>query len=93
MLLMPNGGSIFLKVLNTAGMCKDAKWVVEQHVELPMEVTSDNPERLVGVIMDNTKTNLSAFKQLQERRLCLGCFAHRLALLIKALAGLNKKLR
>ena len=56
MLLMPNGGSIFLKVLNTAGMCKDAKWVVEQHVELAMEVTSGNPERLVGVIMDNTKT-------------------------------------
>ena len=91
MLLMPNGGSIFLKVLNTAGMCKDAKWVVEQHVELAMEVTSGNPERLVGVIMDNTKTNLSALKQLQERWLCLGCFAHGLALLIKDLAGLNEK--
>ena len=88
MLLMPNGGSNFLKVLNTAG--KDAKWVVE-HVELAMEVTSGNPERLVGVIMDNTKTNLSALKQQQERWLCLGCFAHRLALLIKDLAGLNEK--
>ena len=94
MLLMPNGGSIFLKVLITAGMCKNAKWVVEQHVELAMEVTSGNPERLVGVIMDNTKTNLSALKQLQERYpmwLCLGCFAHGLALLIKDLGGLNKK--
>ena len=49
MLLMPNGGSIFLNVQRSrqAG-CKDAKWVVEQHVELAMDVTSGNPERLVG---------------------------------------------
>ena len=65
--------------------------MVEQHVELAMDVTSGNPERLVGVIMDNTKANLSALKQLQERWLCLGCFAHGLALLIKDLAGLNEK--
>ena len=91
---MPNGGSIFLKVINTAGMRKNAQWVVDQHVDLAMEVTSGKPKRLIGVLMDNTKTNLAAMKKLQEKYptwLCLGCFAHGLALLIKDLAGLSKK--
>ena len=94
LLLMPNGGSIFLKVINTAGMRKNAQWVVDQHVDLAKEVTSGKPERLIGVLMDNTKTNLAAMKKLQEKYptwLCLGCFAHGLALLIKDLAGLSKK--
>ena len=68
--------------------------VLDQHVDLAKEVTSGKPERLISVLMDNTKTNLAAMKKLQEKYptwLCLGCFAHGLALLIKDLAGLSKK--
>ena len=33
LLLMPNGGSIFLKVINTAGMRKNAQWVVDYRLQ------------------------------------------------------------
>jgi hypothetical protein len=57
MALLPNGGSIFHGVRNAAGVTKDATWLKDSHVEWAMEVTDNKPDRLLGMVMDNTKAN------------------------------------
>ena len=57
MALLPNGGSIFHGVRNASGVTKDATWLKVSHVEWAMEVTSNRPDRLLGMVMDNTKAN------------------------------------
>lgn len=57
MALLPNGNIIFHGVRNAAGVTKDATWLKDSHVEWAMEVTDNKPDRLLGMVMDNTKAN------------------------------------
>ena len=89
LLLLPNGGAIFWTAINAAGVSKDAAWVVQLHEDMAAELTEGDMDRLLGVVLDNTATNVSALRtmeQLHPRWVGLGCQAHALALLIKDLA-------
>lgn len=57
MALLPNGSYLFHGVRNAAGVTKDATWLKDSHVEWAMEVTDNKPDRLLGMVMDNTKAN------------------------------------
>jgi hypothetical protein len=75
-LLLPEGGSYFVKVVPAPGVVKDATWVVELHNNLANEITECRPDKLLGVLLDNTKTNRKALKMLEEEHpkwLGIGC--------------------
>jgi hypothetical protein len=56
--LLPAGGSIFIKVVAAPGVVKDKHWVKARHEEWASLITGGRLERLVGMVMDNTKTNM-----------------------------------
>jgi hypothetical protein len=63
-------------------------WLTDTFKRVINEVTNNRPERLLGVLQDDTKTNRAALVLLEE--LCpqlinLGCQAHGLSLLLKDL--------
>jgi hypothetical protein len=57
MVLLPSGGALMHKVKAVGGVVKNAQWLMEQHEEWAMQVTDNKPERLLGMVMDNTKAN------------------------------------
>ena len=63
MVLLPKGGSYFVKAEPARGVCKNAAWIAEQHLRWAAEVTKGDLSRMLGMVMDNTKvraTGLSA---------------------------------
>jgi hypothetical protein len=80
-------------VVTAKGVTKDIPWIVDLHNDLANELTDNNPRKLLGAIMDNTKANCGAMDQLQEEHpywVVLGCQSHAFNLLIKDLAKENK---
>jgi hypothetical protein len=66
--LLPEGGSFFYRVLPARGVVKDAAWIAAQHLEVAAEITGGKPERLIGVVQDNTSANRKAMELLQEQQ-------------------------
>jgi hypothetical protein len=87
MILIPLGGSIFHKVVASGGECKNTQWVVDLHMKAKSEVEALYPHvKVGGFVMDNTKANTAAMKQMGEADhglVNVGCVAHALALLFK----------
>jgi hypothetical protein len=61
MVLKPNGSSNFVKVESARGVCKDADWIAEQHLRWAEEVTDGQLDRMLGMVMDNTKVSTASF--------------------------------
>lgn len=59
MVLLPKGGSYFVKAETARGVCKDAAWIMEQHLRWAAEVTKGDLGRMLGMVMDNTKVRAS----------------------------------
>lgn len=81
------------QAIKAAGVSKDAEWITELHNNLADDITQGQPDRLLGVLLDNTKANRKALKELEEQHrtwLGLGCQAHALSLLLKDLANPSK---
>lgn len=81
------------QVIKAPGVRKDADYIAQLHIDLAADTTGGAPDRLLGVLMDNTKANCKAMKLLEEQYpvwLCIGCQAHGLSLLIKDLANPKK---
>ncbi len=75
-----------------SGVAKDVPFIVQLHKEVAHDITDGQPERLLGVTMDNTKANRNAIHRLEKlfpTWVNVGCQAHGLALLIKDLANAN----
>ncbi|KAG5188320.1 hypothetical protein JKP88DRAFT_353427 [Tribonema minus] len=84
------GGSYFVTTEPARGVCKNAEWIEELHMRWAKKVTRGNLDRLLGMVMDNTKANRKALDLMKQKHptwLLLGCQAHALALLIKDLHG------
>lgn len=58
MALLPPGGSIFFKVVAAPGVVKDKHWIQERRLEWAGLLTEGRLERLVGMVMDNTKASM-----------------------------------
>jgi hypothetical protein len=58
MALLPPGGSVFFKVVAAPGVVKDKQWIKDRHLEWAALVTEGNLERMLGMVMDNTKANM-----------------------------------
>ena len=89
-LLLPEGGSLFHDATVCDDVKKDVDWVVSEHNRLALELTDNHPEKLAGVIMDNTKVNRLALERLEKEHpgwIGLGCQAHALQLVLKDLAN------
>jgi hypothetical protein len=93
MILIPLGGSIFHKVVASGGECKNTQWVVDLHMKAKSEVEALYPHvKVGGFVMDNTKANTAAMKQMGESDhglVNVGCVAHALALLFKDVGKKN----
>jgi hypothetical protein len=89
MLLDPNSGSVFWKVVNAAGQVKDHEWIVQLAQRVGEEVNEAKAAAWKGSIMDNTSTNKKAKPQTSLTKLNnglhIGCGSHGFALLIKDL--------
>jgi hypothetical protein len=87
MLLDPNGGSVFWKVVNAAGQLMDHEWIVQLVRCVGSEVNEATAAACIGSIMDNTSTNKKTQKCLTNLHngLHIGCGSHGFALLIKDL--------
>ena len=57
--LRPKGGSYYIKAEAARGVVKNAEWIAEQHMRWAMELAAGVLERILGVVMDNTKVNTS----------------------------------
>jgi hypothetical protein len=64
MVLVPAGGSFFYKVVPVAGVVKNAAWIKEQHLLWVEDVVEGELERVLGMVMDNTKANRCVILQL-----------------------------
>jgi hypothetical protein len=58
MALMPPGGSVFVKVVAAPGVVKNKEWIKERHLEWASLITDGQLDRLLGMVMDNTKANM-----------------------------------
>jgi hypothetical protein len=58
MALLPTGGSVFVKVLAAPGVVKNKEWIAARHLEWAALVTDGQLDRLLGMVMDNTKANM-----------------------------------
>jgi hypothetical protein len=58
MALTPVGKPIFCKVVSAAGEVKDQHWIAARHLEWATEITDGQLDRLLGMVMDNTKANM-----------------------------------
>jgi hypothetical protein len=58
MALLPAGGSVFFKVVAAPGVVKDKQWIADRHLEWANLVTEGQLNRLLGMVMDNTKANM-----------------------------------
>jgi hypothetical protein len=77
-----------MQAITAAGVIKDALWLTDTFKRVINEVTGNRPERLLGVLQDNTKANRAALVLLEEwcpLLINLGCQAHGLSLLLKDL--------
>jgi hypothetical protein len=82
-----------MQVIRSDGCRKDADFIANLHTKLAKDLTDDEPQKLIGVIMDNTKANVAAMKLLEERHptwLATGCVAHALNLLVKDMGNDSK---
>jgi hypothetical protein len=73
-------------VLNVACERKNAEGIAEILEGMACKMTSGNPEKLVGWVMDNTKANWAAMCMIQEKFpvwIMRGCLAHGLNALMK----------
>jgi hypothetical protein len=76
MLLLALGGSLFYSVTNAVGEKKDKHFVAKLHLDKLREVTDGKMEKALGVVMDNTKTNRAAMKDMKAAHphlITLGC--------------------
>jgi hypothetical protein len=53
--LKPDGGAVFVKAEPARGVVKDAAWIAAQHLRWAEELTGDNLDKFLGIVMDNTK--------------------------------------
>lgn len=83
---LPDGGSIFIKVIPVSGVRKNATYIASLHVEVTDELSGRFPGTCAGWVMDNTSANHLGFVKMQlinPKWILVGCAAHRLALIVK----------
>jgi hypothetical protein len=76
MVLLPDGGSYFLDVINASGQKKDKAWVCRIHLALLDQATNGDKSRQNCIIMDNTKANRGGMDLILLERpmvITLGC--------------------
>jgi hypothetical protein len=76
MVLPASGGSLFYKLEKAGGVIKDTQYVKTLHLDILNVLTGGNMERALGCIMDNTKTNRAAMREMKELHpdlIFLGC--------------------
>jgi hypothetical protein len=81
-------GALFVDALNCSEQRKDASAIAAQLKAMAITMTSNQPHRLTGWLLDNTKANWAAMKELQTafpKWIMRGCIAHSLALAMKDL--------
>lgn len=66
--LLPNGDSFFSHIIVATGVTKDGKWIAEQHYQIADKLTNGQPERLIGVVQDNTSANRKAMRLMAEKQ-------------------------
>ncbi|KAJ9510441.1 hypothetical protein QJQ45_015918 [Haematococcus lacustris] len=72
LVLKPDGGMLFLRVVDVSGKRKDALAIMELHMEILNDLRKDldvDSVVCVGFIMDNTSANLSAMRMLQPEKM------------------------
>lgn len=77
-------------VMNVALERKNAEGIASILERMAAEMAGDEPDKLIGWLLDNTKANWSAMKQMQLRHpkwLLRGCLAHSMNVLIKDLCN------
>jgi hypothetical protein len=90
--LMPDK-SLMFDVLNVACERKNAEGIAEILEGMARKMTSGNPDKLVGWVMNNTKANWAAMRMLQEKFpvwIMRGCLAHGLNALMKDICRFKK---
>ncbi|KAJ9512348.1 hypothetical protein QJQ45_012875 [Haematococcus lacustris] len=96
LVLKPDGGVLFLRVVDVSGKRKDAEAIMDLHLEVVEELRKELAVEKVtclGFIMDNTAPNLKAMRMLQQHTptvIAIGCSAHALNLLCKILPKHDK---
>ncbi|KAJ9525779.1 hypothetical protein QJQ45_003396 [Haematococcus lacustris] len=96
LVLKPDGGMLFLRVVDVSGKRKDALAIMELHMEILHDLRKDldmDSVMCVGFIMDNTSANLSAMRMLQRAMptiVIFGCTVHAMNLLCKDLSKPTK---
>ncbi|KAJ9531853.1 hypothetical protein QJQ45_022037 [Haematococcus lacustris] len=96
LVLKPDGGVLFLRVVDVSGKRKDAEAIMDLHLEVVEELRKELAVEKVtclGFIMDNTAPNLKAMRMLQQHTptvIAIGCSAHALNLLCKILSKHDK---
>jgi hypothetical protein len=78
-LLLPSGGAVFHDMQSALGQSKTAEWIKQFHLRVAQELAPDQPEQLLGFVMDNTKANRAAMDLLSEhcpRWILVGCMSH-----------------
>ncbi|KAJ9511011.1 hypothetical protein QJQ45_002810 [Haematococcus lacustris] len=96
LVLKPDGGVLFLRVVDVSGKRKDAEAIMDLHLEVVEELRKELAVEKVtclSFIMDNTAPNLKAMRMLQQHTptvIAIGCSAHALNLLCKILSKHDK---
>jgi hypothetical protein len=92
-LLLPNGGAMFLDMDSVGDMAHSAEAFFLYHKKLIVKVTGNRPHRFGCLIVDNVPANLAGLRMLQReypRMLGIPCYAHASNLLPKQLAKTKK---
>jgi Protein of unknown function (DUF 659) len=87
-LALTGSGALFVDAVNCSEQRKDASAIAAQLKAMAIIMTSNQPDRLTGWLLDNTKANWAAMKELQlafPKWFMRGCIAHGLALAMKDL--------
>jgi hypothetical protein len=62
---VPDGGSVFWKIVNTTGRTKDAEYIKQLTGETMRSIQQETDAQCTGIVMDGAAANRSALKQLQ----------------------------
>jgi hypothetical protein len=60
LLLGPDGGSQFYRILPTAGVIKDGDYILKVHKDMVDELEPEEKMRILGFVMDNAPVNMKA---------------------------------
>jgi hypothetical protein len=85
MALMPNK-ALFYDVIDISSLRKDADGIEAMLLKAATEASGGNLKRIIGFVLDNTKANHKAMRQMAAKHAHLinrGCLAHGLALCMK----------